>query len=156
MTIEEGGRYRLGTITFSGNKQITNAKALRSNLPNQGWRLVQRHGCEQGTGQPEEGLWGPGLHQLWGDSPRLRTTSRRKLFRWISDIDEGKQFFVSRIEFTGNTTTRDKVIRRELMLDEGSVYNSQLWEYSLLRLNQLQYFDPLKVDQGLRSTSGSR
>jgi outer membrane protein assembly factor BamA len=27
------------------------------------------------------------------------------------------------------------------------VYNSQLWEYSLLRLNQLEYFDPLKVDQ---------
>ena len=63
------------------------------------------------------------------------------------DIDEGKQFFVSRIEFQGNTITRDKVIRRELMLDEGSVYNSQLWEYSLLRLNQLEYFDPLKVDQ---------
>ena len=33
------------------------------------------------------------------------------------------------------------------MLDEGSIYDSQLWEYSLLRLNQLQYFDPLKVDE---------
>ncbi len=33
------------------------------------------------------------------------------------------------------------------MLDEGQVYNSQLWEYSLLRLNQLEYFEPLKVDQ---------
>ncbi len=33
------------------------------------------------------------------------------------------------------------------MLEEGQVYNSQLWEYSLLRLNQLEYFDPLKVDQ---------
>ena len=33
------------------------------------------------------------------------------------------------------------------MLDEGNVYNSQLWEYSLLRLNQLEYFEPLKVDQ---------
>jgi outer membrane protein insertion porin family len=33
------------------------------------------------------------------------------------------------------------------MLDEGSVYNSQLWEYSLLRLNQLEYFEALKVDQ---------
>jgi len=33
------------------------------------------------------------------------------------------------------------------MLDEGSVYNSQLWEYSLLRLNQLEYFEPLKVEQ---------
>ncbi len=63
------------------------------------------------------------------------------------DIDEGKQFYVSRIEFQGNTVTRDRVIRRELLLDEGSVYNSQLWEYSLLRLNQLQYFEPLKVDQ---------
>ncbi|MGD0787836.1 MAG: BamA/TamA family outer membrane protein, partial [Terracidiphilus sp.] len=29
----------------------------------------------------------------------------------------------------------------------GNVYNSQLWEYSLLRLNQLEYFEPLKVDQ---------
>ncbi len=63
------------------------------------------------------------------------------------DIDEGKPFYVSRIEFQGNTITRDRVIRRELMLDEGSVYNSQLWEYSLLRLNQLEYFEPLKVDQ---------
>jgi outer membrane protein insertion porin family len=65
----------------------------------------------------------------------------------VIDIDEGKPFYVSRIEFQGNTITRDKVIRRELMLEEGQVYNSQLWEYSLLRLNQLEYFDPLKVDQ---------
>jgi outer membrane protein insertion porin family len=63
------------------------------------------------------------------------------------DIDEGKQFFVRRIEFVGNTTTRDKVIRRELALEEGQVYNSRLWELSLLRLNQLQYFEPLKPDQ---------
>jgi outer membrane protein insertion porin family len=63
------------------------------------------------------------------------------------DIDEGKPFAVSRIEIQGNTLTRDRVIRRELLLQEGSVYNSQLWEYSLLRLNQLDYFDPLKVDQ---------
>src|SRR5260370_1525595 len=33
------------------------------------------------------------------------------------------------------------------MLDEGQVYNSQLWEYSLVRLNQLEYFEPLKVEQ---------
>src|ERR1700750_3142873 len=52
-----------------------------------------------------------------------------------------------RIELQGNVITRDRVIRRELLLDEGQVYNSQLWEYSLLRLNQLEYFDPLKVDQ---------
>ncbi len=63
------------------------------------------------------------------------------------DIDEGKQFYVSRIEFQGNTITRDRVIRRELLLEEGQVYNSNLWEASLLRLNQLDYFDPLKIEQ---------
>ena len=62
-------------------------------------------------------------------------------------MDEGKQFFVRRIEFQGNTTTRDKVIRRELALEEGQVYNGNLWELSLLRLNQLQYFEVLKPEQ---------
>ena len=61
-------------------------------------------------------------------------------------MDEGKQFYVRRIEFSGNTTTRDKVIRREIALEEGQVYNSRLWEFSLLRLNQLGYFEQLKPD----------
>ena len=51
-----------------------------------------------------------------------------------------------RIEFQGNTTTRDKVIRREIALEEGQVYNQHLWELSLLRLNQLGYFEQLKPD----------
>ena len=53
--------------------------------------------------------------------------------------DEGKQFFIRRIDFSGNTTTRDKVIRRELLLDEGDMFNSNLWDISILRLNQLGY-----------------
>ena len=61
-------------------------------------------------------------------------------------MDEGKQFYVRRIEFQGNTTTRDKVIRREIALEEGQIYNSRFWELSLLRLNQLGYFDQLKPD----------
>jgi len=53
---------------------------------------------------------------------------------------------VRRIDFSGNTTTRDKVIRRELLLDEGDLFNSQLWDYSILRLNQLGYFEMLKKE----------
>ncbi len=62
-------------------------------------------------------------------------------------VDEGKQFFVRRIDFTGNTTTRDKVIRREMLIDEGDMYNTRLWELSVLRLNQLGYFEQLKPDE---------
>ena len=62
------------------------------------------------------------------------------------NFDEGKQFFVRRIDFSGNTTTRDKVIRRELLIDEGDIYNTRLWELSILRLNQLGYFEALKAE----------
>jgi outer membrane protein insertion porin family len=62
------------------------------------------------------------------------------------ELDQQKQYFVRRIEFSGNTTTRDKVIRRELLIDEGQVFNNRLWELSLLRLNQLGYFDTIKPE----------
>jgi outer membrane protein insertion porin family len=146
MPIEEGARYRLGSITFTGNKAVRNVKALRA------------------TFAVKDGDWfnatliGKGLDNLkkaygqlgyinFGAIPKPSFDEQKKTVSLDIDIDEGKPFYVSRIEFTGNTITRDRVIRRELMLDEGSVYNSQLWEYSLLRLNQLEYFEPLKVDQ---------
>ena len=144
--IEEGGRYRLGTITFSGNKAVTNERALRSTF------AVRDGDFFNAT------LIGKGLENLkkaygqlgyinFGAIPKLNYDDQKKTVSINVDIDEGKPFYVSRIEFQGNTITRDRVIRRELMLDEGSVYNSQLWEYSLLRLNQLEYFEPLKVEQ---------
>ena len=140
------GATGLASITFTGNKAVTNLKALR------------------GTFAVKDGDWfnataiGKGLDNLkkaygtlgyinFGAIPKLSYDDQKKTVSMDIDIDEGKPFYVSRIEFQGNTITRDRVIRRELMLDEGSVYNSQLWEYSLLRLNQLEYFDPLKVDQ---------
>ncbi len=45
-------------------------------------------------------------------------------------INEGKQYFVNRITFQGNTTTRDNVIRRELRLYENSVFNTEALKYS--------------------------
>jgi outer membrane protein insertion porin family len=144
--VEEGERYRLGTITFTGNKAVTDARALRSTF------AVRDGDWFNAT------LIGKGLENLkkaygnlgyinFGAIPKPVYDEEKKTVSMNIDIDEGKPFYVSRIEFQGNTITRDKVIRRELMLEEGQVYNSQLWEYSLLRLNQLEYFEALKVDQ---------
>ncbi|MCP6618133.1 hypothetical protein NL516_27250, partial [Klebsiella pneumoniae] len=62
-------------------------------------------------------------------------------------IQEGKQFTLRRLEFTGNTFTRDRVRRRESLLNEGDIYNQRLLEISVARLNQTQYFDPIDKDQ---------
>ena len=115
MPVEEGARYRLGTITFTGNKAVSNTKALRATfaLKDGDWfnaTLIQK-----------------GLENL------------KKAYGQLGYINFGA--------IPKPVYDEEKVIRRELMLDEGSVYNSQLWEYSLLRLNQLEYFEALKVDQ---------
>jgi outer membrane protein insertion porin family len=146
MPVEEGERYRLSSITFTGNKAVTNVRALRGTF------AVKDGDYFNAT------LVGKGLENLkkaygqlgyinFGAIPKFTFDEPRKTMAMSIDIDEGKQFNVSRIEIQGNTLTRDRVIRRELLLQEGQVYNSQLWELSLLRLNQLDYFDPLKIDQ---------
>jgi outer membrane protein insertion porin family len=146
MPIEEGARYRLGTITFSGNKAVSNAKALRATFPVKDGDLFNATLMAKGLENLKK-AYGQLGYINFGAIPKPSFDEQKKTVSLDIDIDEGKPFYVSRIEFQGNTITRDRVIRRELMLDEGNVYNSHLWEYSLLRLNQLEYFEPLKVDQ---------
>ena len=68
-------------------------------------------------------------------------------------IEEGKQYTLHRLEFIGNTFTRDNVMRREVLLNEGERYNEQLWDLSILRLNQLGYFDQVKKEDATINTN---
>src|SRR5713226_9203358 len=63
-------------------------------------------------------------------------------------MQEWQQFFVNRITFVGNTTTRDNVIRREMRLVEDGVFNTEALKYSVKRLNQLGYFKALEGKPG--------
>src|SRR5436309_15832070 len=51
-----------------------------------------------------------------------------KLINLNINIEEARRFYVNRISFTGNTTTRDRGIRREIMVNAGDVYSATLWE----------------------------
>ena len=150
MPVEEGERYRLKEVKFSGNKAYS-SEILRRLIP-------MKDGDIFNTKLMRDGI--KNLHDAYGalgyinftPVPDTEIDDEHKTVTVKFDIDEGKQFFVRRIEFQGNTTTRDKVIRRELRLQEGQVYNSKLWEFSLLRLNQLGYFEPLKPEQDTITT----
>ena len=60
-------------------------------------------------------------------------------------IDEGDKYRIGKIEISGNTKTRDKVIRREVRLDEGDVFNSKLLKRSYERINNLNFFDNVDI-----------
>ncbi|MGB9196766.1 MAG: outer membrane protein assembly factor BamA, partial [Terriglobales bacterium] len=145
MPIQEGARYRLGSITFKNNKAIRNTNALRSLFPIKDGDIFSREKVAKGLENLRK-AYGEAGYINFTSVPDTKFDDEKKTVDLMIDVDEGKQFYVRRIEFNGNTTTRDKVIRREIALEEGQVYNSRLWELSLLRLNQLGYFDQLKPD----------
>ena len=78
--------------------------------------------------------------------PQFDIDHEHKIVNVTLKFSEQKPYYIHRINISGNTTTRDKVIRRELLLDEGDLYNNRLWEYSILRLNQLGFFNQLKPE----------
>jgi len=145
--VEEGARYRLGGVTFTGNANVKNVKALRAQFPTKDGELFNATAIGKGLDNLRKAYGSLGYINFTGVPNTPRIDEAKHLVYLDIDIDEGKPFTVSRIEFQGNTITRDRVIRRELLLEEGQVYNSNMWEQSLLRLNQLDYFDPLKVEQ---------
>ncbi len=144
--IEEGARYRFSGITFTGNKAVTNTRALRAQFAMKDGDWFDATAFGKGLEALKKAYNGLGYINF-APVPTPKYDDNAKTIGFNIDLDEGKQFKVSRIEFTGNKITRDFVIRRELILEEGQVYNARLWEASIQRLNQLEYFDALKVDQ---------
>src|SRR6266446_6899592 len=144
ITIEEGRLYRLNTINFTGVKLFRTPETLMRPV------FQMQQGDVFSTAKLRKGF--EELRKLYGQfgyidfvaEPEFMPLPGSDRIDLTLTFDEGKQFFVRRIDFSGNTTTRDKVIRRELLIDEGDVFNTRLWELSILRLNQLGYFEALK------------
>ncbi len=154
--IDEGARYRVGELAFDGNKVIkTDFLAPLFKLQKGDWysdkpirnglikarELYGGGGYFEFTGFPDLEPLDAATGPVAGPAtPTVNVTMR---------MQEGEQYFVNRLTFVGNTTTRDNVIRREVRLVEGGVFNTEALKFSVKRLNQLGYFKPLEEGQGI-------
>jgi outer membrane protein insertion porin family len=149
--VTEGHRYRVGQVTFEGNKVIEtrfleplfklktgeyySEKDVRKGFE-KAREVYGGGGYFEFTGFPDMQFQDPAEGPVEGPAqPTVNITMR---------LTEGEQYFVNRITFTGNTTTRDNVIRREMRLVEGGVFSTEALKYSVRRLNQLGYFQNLE------------
>ncbi|MEZ5352636.1 MAG: outer membrane protein assembly factor BamA, partial [Bryobacteraceae bacterium] len=147
LTLEEGRLYRLNKMNFTGVKLFRTPETIFPNV------FQLNEGDIFSTAKLRKGL--EQMRKIYGEfgyidfvpEPEFEPLPASDKINLTLNVDEGKQFFVRRIDFVGNTTTRDKVIRREILLDEGQIYNTRYWELSLLRLNQLGYFEVLKENE---------
>jgi outer membrane protein insertion porin family len=146
MVVAEGDKYYLRNFNFVGMKLFRTPDLIARSV----FRMAP--GDEFSTEKMQKGL--DDLRKLYGNfgyidfvpTPDPEVVPGKDQIDLTVDVDEGHQFFVRRIDFQGNTTTRDKVIRREMLIDEGDLYSRQLFDTSILKLNQLGYFDPLKPE----------
>ena len=76
--------------------------------------------------------------------PDLNKAKRQVAFTFF--IDPGRRVYVRRINITGNTRTRDEVIRREIRQLEGAWYNAELINRSKQRIDKLGYFSDVNVE----------
>jgi outer membrane protein insertion porin family len=172
--VTEGKRYKMGDLSFEGNKLVNSEglRTLYKIEPGEwynkkklddGNKKVQEVYGSRGFME-----WTPFPIMKYSDDenkpetllarlvpPALAvpeeptsTGNRKEAEAPVVDVTmqftEGPQYFVNRITFTGNTTTRDNVIRREMRLIEGNVFDTEALKYSVRRLNQLGYFKELK------------
>ena len=76
-------------------------------------------------------------------SPNTLPQEKTQTVDVIYNIKKGKQVYFHRITITGNTKTRDKVIRRQLAIVEGDLYSSSKLKKSYMDLNRLKYFEEI-------------
>lgn len=151
--ITEGLRYTVGTVSFDGNA-VVNGEALGQIFKIRAGDIYRQKDVRKGLETARE-VYGAGGYFEFTAYPDLQPRERVPDERGTASqfgnpivdvtirVDEGKQYFINRITFLGNTHTRDTVIRRELALVEAGVFNTQALKSSIRRLNQLGYFKAL-------------
>ena len=158
--IAEGDRYRLGSLEFEGNK-VVKTEGLRPLFKVQEGEFYSEKAIRKGMEVSRE-LYGQVGYWEFTGYPDLKPRNMpdpdkandplaieaAKKQPAIVDVtmkmQEGEQYFVNRITFKGNTTTRDNVIRREIRLLENGVFNTEALKFSVKRINQLGYFKQIE------------
>src|SRR4051812_11363457 len=170
--ITEGPRYKVGTFDVAGNT-VVKSDYLKPLFKMQPGEYYGEKRIRKGLEKAREVYGTGGYYEFTGfpdykfhddpnpnepeapealKAPETPGAAKEKNAAPLVDVtmrmQEGQQFFVNRITFTGNTTTRDNVIRREMRLVENGVFNTEALKYSVKRLNQLGYFKALEGKPG--------
>src|SRR3981081_4101085 len=149
--IIDGKLYRLGDLKIEGNS-IFSEQAIKAIIGLQKVEIANGESASRALYENLKKYYGQqGFIQYTAEVTPTFKDNPQKPEEGVADfvvtIDEGKQFTLRRLEFTGNTFTRDNVLRREVLMNEGDIYNQTTFEYSIIRLNQLGYLNPIDKDK---------
>ena len=141
ISLREGAQYRVGTLSFEGTQIFTDAEIRRFLAMKEG-TIYSPKGLKDDVKTINDYYGSRGYVDARVTPIGAPEGGNRVSLRYR--VEEGGQSFVERVNISGNSTTKDKVIRREIPLAPGDVYNTVLVEAAKKRLENLGYFE--KVD----------
>jgi outer membrane protein insertion porin family len=142
--INEGPRFRLGKVDFSGDLLLPKDELMKK------LKVTKEEFYNRETLRADV----LALTDLYSDegyayadvSPKVDQDNEKLLADITFQINKGKQVYFESIQISGNTKTRDKVIRRELRVYEEELFSGTRLKRGVRNLNRLDYFENVKVD----------
>jgi len=86
-------------------------------------------------------------------SPLSSVDVEKRLINLVFEIEQGSQVHIDKIRLRGNVKTRDKVVRRELQVVEGDLYNASRLKESKRRVKNLGYFEEIQMTPAKGATA---
>ncbi len=148
--IEEGPRYHLGNIDFKGDF-LTTKEALFKVLKIKRGDVYSNTAVRREVSALTEKFANQGYAYV-EINPEISVDNKNLLVHLTFEIEKKKRVSYEKIQIVGNTKTRDKVIRRELRIAEGELYNASHMNYSRDRLKRTGFFKEVDFTTSRGST----
>jgi len=142
--VDEGERFKVGTVDFAGDMLFDRDELFKAvEINGSGWYVHETLLKDLRTLQAKYGDLGYAYANI---IPRTRMRDKDKEVDITFEIDKGNKVYFGRINAVGNSRTRDKVIRRELTIREGELYNETRKRESIDNVRRLGYFDEVNFN----------
>ena len=145
----EGEQYKVGTVTLAGG-EVLNAEELRDLVRVTSGEIYSRETVRRDILALTEAYADKG-YAFADIVPTVSLDQQTRLVHLSFTTRPGPKVYIGRIDIIGNERTQDRVIRRELRLDEGELYSGSKLRRSRQRLNNLQYFEEVNIDTRARA-----
>jgi outer membrane protein insertion porin family len=151
--IVEGSQYKLGTMSVSGSTVFSEREVLADVFIKPG-SVVNSSLLDLGVKR---------MQRRYEDKGYAYATVRREIDRRPEEkladvrfiVNEDKPYYVGRIEFSGNTSTQDKVLRREFRLNEVALFSRSALDLSVGKVNQLGYYEVRPEEVAIQPVEGT-
>jgi outer membrane protein insertion porin family len=143
INIHEGKQFTISDLKVEGNTVFTSQELLDA-VGSKPGDIVNRDQIRQDVEKITD-LYGSKGYAFANITPLMEPDVEKQTVSLTLHVDENEKIFVHRIRITGNSKTRDNVIRREIPFGEGDVYDTSGLNHAKEELNKLDFFDSVEV-----------